>query len=220
MNEKNGRQEDAEEFRAGLYNEVIVHMRQKHPELIDAAYDYFWEDEYPEDFLSGLPLELGFVNFEDWFICDYNTPETGFVTDLYLKETGQEEDKEKSAALGALKRSFISLYDVKSAGGGAELEDALLGSACSLKSVPLDGLEAGGLFATRIISLAGRHVMGACIYPFGGDPSVRQSVFDSIDSQFARYKKNKNPGGALEEFLKQESYIFNVIWTSGLYRKS
>ena len=202
-----------------MYNEVIVYMRQKHPELIDAAYEFFWEEEYPEDFLSGLPLELGFMNFEDWFICNYNVSETNYVTDLYLEETGQEGDEGKAAAFAALKRSYISLYEVKSAaGGGAELEDALIGGTRALKTVPFQGLQAGSLFATRIMRLAGQDVMGACMYPFS--PSMRQSVTDSIGSQFARYKKNKNPGGTLEDFLTQESYIFNVIWTSSLYRKS
>lgn len=219
MEEKSKEKKTADELRAELYGEVIVHMRQKHPELIDEAYEFFWEEDYPEDFLSGLPLELAFVNFEDWFICSYSAKETGSIIDLYLEETGQKEDGEKSALMEALRLSYISLYEVKSAsGGGAALEDVLTGRAYSLKSVPVAGLEQGGLFAGRIINLAGQEIMGACIYPFGA--SMRQSVLDSVNKQFARYKKNKNPDGTAEDFLREESYTFNVIWTSSLYRKS
>ncbi|MDA8388038.1 MAG: hypothetical protein M0Z58_05160 [Nitrospiraceae bacterium] len=215
---------EANEFRAALYAEVIVFMRQRHPDLIDAAYEYFWEEEYPEDFLSGLPLELGFINFEDWFICDYRIPEDDAgrgITDLYLEESGQKGDGEKSAALLALKRSFISLYEAKPGAddGALVLEDVLSGRTHSFGRVPFDGLKDGSLFAARVLEFAGRgNVMGACIYPFAA--SMRQAVLDSVGRQLARYKKNKNPEGTLQDFLKDESYTFNTIWTNSLYSRS
>ena len=212
---KNGLQQ----LRASLYAEVISHMRVKHPEIIDAAYEFFWEEEYPEEFLSGLPLELGFVNFEDWFICDYKNPDSGFITDLYLEETGQKENGEKAAPMLAVKNSFISLYEAKKIVSSpeveAELEDVLLGGT-RLVSVPASGMKAGDIFATRIIDLAGGSVMGACLYPFGA--KVKPVVLESVSRQFERYRKNKKPDGGLHDFLKEESYIFNTIWLSGLYR--
>ncbi len=218
---KNSKTRDAQQTRAGLYGEVISHMRAKHPDIIDAAYDFFWEEEYPEEFLSGLPLELGFVNFEDWFICDYTDPNAGFMTDLYLEDTGQKENAGKVAAMKALKDSFISLYEVKkiapSSGGQAELEDVLLGGTLPV-SVPASGMKAGDLLATRVIDLEGRCVMGACLYPFGG--AVKKVVLESVSIPFERYRKNKKPGGGLRDFLKDEGYIFNVIWLSGLYRRA
>ncbi len=218
---KSAKNKSARELRAGLYGEVISHMRVKHPELIDAAYEFFWEEEFPEDFLSGLPLELGFVNFEDWFICDYKDPKAGFVTDLYLEETGQKENGEKAAAMLALKNSFIGLYEVKNmispSGDEAELEDVLLGGTHSM-SVPAQGMKTGDLFATRIINLSGGEVMGACLYPFGA--AMKPLVLESVSSQFKRFRKNKRPDGGLPDFLKLEGYLFNVIWLSGLYRKA
>ena len=219
-------------LRAALYAEVIAFMRQRHPDLIDAAYDYFWEEEYPEDFLHGMPLELGFFNFEDWLICDWRIPEDGGndssalrfsrtgVTDLCLEETGQGGDREKSEAFGALKRSFISLYEAKTAeGGSAVLDDVFSGRTYTFTKVPFEGLSAGSLFAARVVEFGGgKNVMGGCIYPFPS--SMRQVVLDSVGRQFARYKKNKNPEGSLPDFLKDESYIFNTIWTNNLYRRS
>ncbi len=212
--------QNAHQLRAGLYGEVISHMRVKHPEMIDAAYEFFWEEEYPEEFLSGLPLELGFVNFEDWFICDYKDPKAGFITDFYLEETGQKENAEKAAAMLAVKNSSISLYETKKmlpSSEEAELEDVLLGGT-RLVRVPAGGMKEGDLFATRIINLAGSDVMGACLYPFGA--AVRAVVLESVKVQFERYRKNKKPDGGLADFLKDESYIFNVIWLSGLYKRA
>ncbi len=222
MNEEaKGEGENVQQTRAGLYSEVISHMRVKHPDIIDTAYEFFWEEEYPEEFLSGLPLELGFVNFEDWFICDYVDPNAGFMTDLYLEDTGQREDAGKAASMKALKDSFISLYEVKKIAsfpeGQAELEDVFLGGT-RLVSVPASGMKTGDLLATRVIGLDGGDVMGACLYPFGG--AVKKVVMESVNIQFERYGKNKKPGGGLRDFLKDEGYIFNIIWLSGLYRRA
>ncbi|MDA8092125.1 MAG: hypothetical protein M0Z61_18115 [Nitrospiraceae bacterium] len=218
---KDTKSTNSQELRAGLYGEIISHMRVKHPEAIEEAYEFFWEEEFPEDFLSGLPLELGFVNFEDWFICDYKDPKCGFITDLYLEETGQREDADKSASMLALKNSCISLYEAKkisdSQEGEAELEDVLLGGTHQV-AVPVQGMKTGDFFATRIIKLSGNEVMGACLYPFGA--ATRPIVLEAIKGQFERYRKNKRPGGGLSDFLKEESYIFNTIWLSGLYKQA
>lgn len=206
--------ENALKTRDELYGSVMEYMREFFPGMIDRAYEFFWEEEEPENFLSGLALELGFINFEDWFVCDYAEPETGLIIDLFL-EKNPEEDRNK---YGPLKKSVISAFRVKGVNEDtAELEDLLLLRSYVLKPIPIEGLKEGDFFAARLLEFPEGPVLGACIYPFGS--GMGDMVLDAVNSQFIRYKKNKNPQGTTRDFLKEEGYTFNMIWMSGLYKK-
>jgi hypothetical protein len=198
----------------GVFQPVLNFLREHHGEAIDRAYEYFWEEEYPEDFLGGTALEIAFINFEDWLVCDYRDPEEGQLMDLYIKEKGP--DARTSQALRAMKESVISLYEVASSDGGVLLRDLLLG-----EEVPLDGqgpgeLKAGDVFATRFIEMGGRRVMSRCVYPYSR--KVKDRVLGYVEGQFKRYRKTKAPEGTMTEFLKDEGYIFNTIWVNSLFK--
>jgi len=201
-------------LREELYGNVMDFMRVSFPGMIDRAYEFFWEEEEPEQFLSGLGLELAFVNFEDWFVCDYGEPE-GPVIDIYLEKSGDAEP-EKYAPL---KNSVISAFLVrKVTDTEMEIEDLLQGEIHKISPVPFEGIKEGDFFASRVLVIEGEPVLGACIYPFG--EGMRDAVLSAINGQHIRYKKNKNPGGTVRDFLKDESYSFNMIWMSGLYKKA
>lgn len=209
---------ETQRLRAEFYEAVMAHMRQHHPELIDRAYDYFWEEESPDDHMGGMALEVAFINFEDWFVCDYVDPEAGHAIDLYLKEAGPDGEK-KRRELESLKESYLSVYEVKSVTGeSVRLEDVLVGGVFDLASVPVPGMKTADLFAARLLKLDGRYVMGASIYPFGA--GMKEPVLKSAERLFARYKKNKNREGGMVDFLKEESYSVNIIWISNLQKKS
>ncbi|MDA8168830.1 MAG: hypothetical protein M0Z59_03915 [Nitrospiraceae bacterium] len=203
------------DLKTELYGQVISHMRAKHPELIDAAYDMFWEEEYPEDFLSGLPLELAFVNFEDWFICDFKDCESGSVIDLYLAENEGAKD---AALLEKLRDSVISLYEVKTAGEAATLEDLLQGGTVDLRPMPLEGMKAGDLFGARIPDFGNGPVMGSCVYPFGR--AMKETVTAYFEKHFNRYKRGCEDGPPIRQFLKDEASYFNIIWINSLYKRA
>lgn len=202
-------------LREQVYGSVMEHMRLNHADMIDSAYEFFWEEEYPEDFLAGLALELAFVNFEDWLVCDYVIPDGRSVIDLYIAETGNDETPE----LRALRESVLSLYEVKSImGEKVEIEDYLLGESFAMEGLPMEGLRPGDLFAARFVRLGGELVMGPSIYPF--PQGMKEAVLNSVNALFIRYKKNKNLSGSVRQFLKDEAYCFNMIWMSSLYKKS
>jgi len=201
-------------LREELYGAVMDFMRATFPGMIDRAYEFFWEEEEPEQFLSGLALELAFVNFEDWFVCDYREPE-GSVIDIYLEKSGDEDP----AKFEPLKNSIISAFLVRKVGENEmEIEDLLLGGSHKLSPVPFEGIKEGDFFASRVLAIEGKPVLGACIYPFG--EGMRDAVLTAINSQHIRYKKNKNPEGTVRDFLKDESYSFNMIWMSSIYKKA
>lgn len=206
--------ENIDDIKKGLIQAVVVYAREKFEEKIDAAYEYFFEEEYPEDFLSGISLDLSFINFEDWLICDYQTPEGASIIDMFLLENEGLTDDERNI-LTALKSSVISLYEVVSPSPDIVLKDIFLGGEIRPEdNDAFKGLEAGNVFAARFIEINGKPSMSGCVYPYGA--SMKEKVLKYVDKQFGRYIKKDNPKGTKPEFLKKYSDVFNVIWINSL----
>jgi hypothetical protein len=198
------------------YQAVIEYIRAKHVKEIDTAYDYFWEEDDPTDILSGHAMELGFINFEDWLICDY-LPEDGgkgFI-DRFIEDE-QPESGIKEILL-KLQDSYLSLYEVKTSGTPAMLADiAVGGDEFKVNEEQVCSLEKGYSFAARFIELNSENVIGRSVYPFGIE--MKSEILKLINAQFKRYKKNKNTDGNMKDFLRDESYAFNMTWVSCLQR--
>jgi hypothetical protein len=175
--------------------------------MLAQAYEYFFEEEEPQDFLAGTALELAFLNFEDWFVCDCSE-EGASVLALYVRESGADPK-----AFRPLEESVISLYEVKALGSqGVLLQDLLLGGEYLLPAPQLQGLRKGDLFAARLLRLPEGLCLGGCLYPFRAP--LREEVLGYVEKSFQRYRRNKRPGADMREFLKEEAYLFNVIWLS------
>jgi hypothetical protein len=195
-----------------VFNKVIQYIRTKHAGEIDTAYEFFWEEEDPQDILSSNALELGFLNFEDWLVCDYHPKEgTGFI-DRYIQD--EKPDEETMKLLGSLKDSFISLYEVLSVEGSVQLKDLVRNTELTLQEEGLSSLTPGKLFATRLLSIDDEPFMGRCVYPFG---DRKDPVLQALQSQYERYTKHVDSGADMEAFLRSETYVVNTIWVSSLY---
>jgi|Deesub1362A_J573_1020465.scaffolds.fasta_scaffold00027_93 hypothetical protein len=206
-----------EDVMTEVLQSVITYVRENHAEEIDKAYEYFWEEEYPEDFLTGTALDIAFVNFEDWLICDYKTQEGNTFIDLYIK---QKEDlsEDKLHILEAMKTSVISIYEVISANTALRLKDLLLNEEIHMGKNIIGKLNQGDIFATRVLKLGNEYTIGRCIYPYS--QRFKDTLLGYVDKQFNRYVKNKNPEGTMKEFLKDEAYLFNTIWINNLFKLS
>jgi len=200
-----------------VFNDVIVYVRENHASEIDKAYDYYWEEEDPEEFLSGMAVEIGFVNFEDWLVCDYRSDEgKGFIA-RYIED--RKPDKETASILGKMQDSLLSLYEVVSKDeNGVLLKDLAIGKEITVQDERLSGLPEGELFSTRFIGTNGNLLMGRCVYPFGARRNEQVLLY--LEKQFARYRKRKNPAGGMADFLKEEAYSFNNIWLACLSFRS
>ncbi|MDP2168426.1 MAG: hypothetical protein Q8J64_08865 [Thermodesulfovibrionales bacterium] len=207
-----------------LLGKVIEYARANCEKEIDDAYDYFWEEEYPEDYLQGIALDVAFINFEDWLICDRQIRDGETIIDLYIRENTGLSGKEL-AVLREMKESVISLYEVKAASPEPFLSDLLLGAEFPVKKgLPPEGLNKGDVFASRFFKIDGDYVMGKCIYPYG--KGMKAKALGQIKKQFDRFMKNEKglatgkdlPAGLMREFLKKYSDTFNVIWFSNLYK--
>jgi len=201
-----------ESLKTDLVCSVIQFVRENHAETIDKAYNYFWDDQTPEEFMSGTALSLGFLNFEDWLIFDYkvNAEKETFI-DIFLKNNTLKDNE--VALLKSLKDSVISLYEVSSVGEDKSiaLKDLFMDSRPVLKDKTLTvGLKKGDIFATRLLTLNGKTCMSSCVYPFTVEQ--KKDVLTYMDKQFKRYIKNVKSDGTMKEFLKGYGELLNIIW--------
>ncbi len=202
-----------EDIKTGIARAIMEGARERHAGTIDKAYEYFWDSNHPDEFLSGAALELGFVNFEDWFIFDYKANESGetFI-DLYAKGNDCMTEEE-SSVMQRMKSSLLSLYEVASVSRDKRvlLKDLLLGGEVSLREKMLTrGLNRGDIFAARFLELDGRQVMSGSVYPYM--QAQKKRVLAYIEKQYSRYKRNVNPEGTIRDYLKDYGDAFNLIW--------
>ncbi len=195
-----------------LFQEVVQFIRINHTEIIDKAYSYYWDGENPDEFLGGTALSLGFHNFEDWMVFNYKVSEEGetFV-DLFMKSQGLSDDA--ASILRRANDSVLSLYEVISVAKDKRvlLKDVLLDREVELRDKTMtQGLKKGDLFATRILKLDGKDVMGGCVYPYLS--SHKKQILAYIARQFKRYTKNVKQEGTLKDYLKDYGDVFNLIW--------
>lgn len=197
------------------YNAVIAYIRIKHTAEIDEAYDFFWEEEDPEEFLQGNAMTLGFLNFEDWMVCDYKPKDKPCFIDRYIEENSPSEEQLKT--LEALKSSFISIFEVKGPDGDGFLLHDLASKKDVIVSDPRFGeLPTGYLLGARIIETPKEFLIGRCIYPFGTE--LRQDIIDSIEHQCARFRRHIDENATHADYLRSETYACNMLWTSHLFR--
>ena len=201
-----------ESLKTDLVCSVIQFVRENHAETIDKAYEYFWDDNKPDEFMSGTALSLGFLNFEDWLIYDYrvNADKETFI-DIYLKNNTLKDNE--TALLNNLKDSVISLYEVSSVAKDKQivLKDLLMGSEHTLRDKALTrGLNKGDIFATRLLTLDSKTCMSGCVYPYTIDQ--KKTVLTYMDKQFKRYIRNVKPDGTMRYFLKDYGDVLNLIW--------
>ena len=197
-----------------LFQSVIEHIRENHEQEINDAYDYFWEEDDPEEFLGGTTLAMGFHNFEDWMVCDYVDKPTGktFIESYINAKSPSAEDK---SALGAMQDSHISLFEIKSVGDTVTLTDICSESEITLADDRLKCLSPGDMFGARILELGDDRIMTNAIYPFGS--KYKDAVMKHLEGMYKRYEKHYDDP-TMQKFLRQETYTINTVWVTCLFR--
>lgn len=206
-----------QDLKTTLFQSMILYARENYKDTIDKAYEYFWEDNYPEDFLRGIALDIAFVNFEDWLIFDYkvNNDKETFI-DIYSKCNKELKDDELSL-LNKIKETVLSLYEVIAVSHEEEihLKDLLLEGDFIVSNKNLaGGIKTGDIFATRLLTLDGKTVMSNCVYPYTA--GYKKTILEYIDKEFYRYTKNENPQSNMKNFLKDYGDFFNILWIDNI----
>jgi len=197
-----------------LFQSIMNFARSEHSEMIDEAYEYYWEEDDPEDFMGGTALSLGFINFEDWFVCDFQPKEGKPIIDLY-REASEGLSDEENTALNALQESYLSIYEVISKDDTVALKDLLLDEEFSVQNEALESLNVGDIFASRFLNLDGKRMMCRCVYPFSS--GAKDVVLENFNIAAKRYLKNE-PEGTVRDFIKKYSYTFNIIWLDNIFK--
>jgi len=201
-----------ESLKTGLIFRIIQFARDNHAETIDKAYEYFWDENKPDEFMGGTALSLGFLNFEDWLIFDYKVkPYNETFIDIYLKNNTLKDDE--ASLLRSMKDSVIGLYEVKAVVRDKRtvVKDLLMDGEYTLMDKALtSGLNRGDIFAARLLTLDGKTRMSGCVYPYTVDQ--KKDVLTYMNKQFKRYIKNVKPDGTMRDFLKDYGELLNIIW--------
>jgi len=198
-----------------VFQSLMDYIRENHEKEIDEAYDFFWEEEDPDEFLGGTALVMGFHNFEDWLACDYIDRESSksFI-EMYIESRSPSADE--TEVLKAMKDSFISLFEVRSSGDSVVLNDIATGKDLTLHDERLCTLSKGDMFGARVLDLGGTLILTNAIYPFGN--KFKEHVMKHLDAMYSRYEKHCEGEGCMEDFLRQETYTINTVWVTCLFR--
>jgi hypothetical protein len=199
-----------------LYNEIIAYARQNFGEELDDAYDDFWEDEDPTDYFMGTVIDLAFVNFEDWMVCDYRPKEGKGIIDRYIEE--KNPVGELKSMLEAMRDSVISLYEVTAVDGDTlTLRDLPRDNETTVPTGGIEGLTPGEVFAARVIEQNGQNALGRGIWPFGSQR--KDQAMEFFKSHIDRVHRNRDANEDINTTLKTDAYVFNNIWISCLSLK-
>ncbi len=164
----------------------------------------------------GTVLELSFVNFEDWMVCDYRPKEGKGFIDRYIEANSPDNDQKD--LLEAMRDSVLSLHEVVSVNDTEiALRDLLLEKDVTVPAAGLEELKPGEIFATRVIEHGGSSDLGRGIWPFGAQR--KDQAMEFLNAHIERVRRNRDQKEPTESTLKQDAWVFNNIWISCLSLK-
>ncbi len=200
-------------IRERLVQDLLDFFRINCDDSFDDAYHEFWEDFNPEEQLSEFTLPMGDINFWEWIVHDYliyDENEKSLI-DLFI-ERSKKLSLDEHRVLTMMKHSIISLYEVQEVfpGKGLILKDLLLGGEYDVsEKAATEGLRKWDVYATRLMRIDGQYIMSGSVYPYR--LNKKEDILWDIRSEFDDYRIDY-PDAALDEFLKENSWLFNFYW--------
>lgn len=150
--------------------------------------------------------------FEDFLTQDFEA-EGGNIVDEYLKRRGWKEGAQAKAYMKALRSSVMSLYEVSDVVPGKSLmaRDLIRGGDPVLISegTATKTLQQWDRIAARVVSVAGKTVIGGGLLPF--TPEASEALFDGLRAIIGKKKIKKLPALTDEE-LQPAAPVFTLSW--------
>ncbi len=201
-----------ESIKSRLLEDILAFVKKNLRHTVADAYDYFWDDFDPEEYLDPPTFDLANINMWEWFIHDWR-PDEGDKTliELYMEGTGTLGPEERDL-LHRMNDAVISLYEVQDVfpGQGMVLKDLLLGGEHHVREkTATSSLRQWDILATRLIRLDGGIVMSGGIYPYPIED--KKAIIDHLKGSFRNYRKNF-PEATMRDFLKRNGDLFNYYW--------
>ncbi len=197
-------------IRERLVQDLLEFFRNNYDYSLDDAIPEFWEDFNPEEQLDALTLDMADINFWEWIVHDYliNDENEKSLIDLFI-ENKKILSLDEHRVLTMMKHSIISLYEVQEVfpGKGLILKDLLLGGEYDVnEKAATEGLRKWDVYATRLLRIDGQYIMSGSVYPF--PINQKEEILWDIRSEFDDYQL-EYPDAALDEFLKENSWLYN-----------
>jgi hypothetical protein len=200
-------------IRERLVQDLLEFFRKNHDDSFDDAYPEFWEDFNPEEHLDENTLPMADINFWEWIVHDYLIDDENkkSLIDFFM-ESNKKLSSDEHRVLMMMKHSIISLYEVQEVfpGKGLILKDLLLGGEYDVSEKAATGsLRKWDTFATRLLHIDGKYIMSGAVYPY--QVKLKEGILEDINAEFEDYRLDY-PEAALDEFLKENSWLFNFYW--------
>lgn len=201
-----------ETIKQRLVQDILRLAKGKFVDRLDEAYDYFWSDFDPEEYLTADYLQSADINFWEWVVHDWVPDDDGKALIDYFIEGNKNLSPDELKILNMMNHSVISLYEVQEVfpEKGLILKDLLMGDEYDVREkMATRSLRKWDIFATRLIHLDGRYIMSGCVYPY--PVNQKESIINYINDTFEGFRKDY-PDAAIDDFLKSEGDIFNFHW--------
>jgi len=206
----NGREDS---IREKLVQDLLRFFKRHYEDRLDDAMYIFWDDFDPDEHLSEATLRSADINFWEWIVFDYLVDEDNDkkLIDLYL-EKHKIISADEHRILIMMKNSVISLYEVQEVfpEKGLLLKDLVLGGEYDVQEkAATRSLSKWDIFAARLLHVDGSYIMSGAVYPY--NLKFKERMLADIQGEFEDYTVDW-PDATLDEFLKNNSEIFNFYW--------
>lgn len=200
-------------IRKRLVHDLLSFFEENYTDRLSDAEILFRDEFIPEDHLEGAALDIAFQNFWEWIVfdCLIDEDDDRTLIDLY-SENNRKLSLDEHKVLTMMKNSVISLYEVQEVfpEKGLLLKDLLMGGEYDVREkLATRSVRKWDIFAARLLFVDNTYIMSGSVYPY----HIRQKerILNDIQAEFEDFKM-EYPDASLDEFLKDNSEIFNFYW--------
>ncbi|MBS3908325.1 MAG: SEC-C domain-containing protein [Actinobacteria bacterium] len=196
---------------------ILTYLSKRHREAVEDAYEVFFDEFDPEEYLDDGLRNMAMINFWDWVVsdapADYDDPESGTtLLDFYIDENRKDLAEDDLRVLDKLRNSYLSLYEVAGVypEEGLLFEDLLLGGSCRVRErTATRYLNKWDIIAVRLLEIDGEWAMSGSIYSY--HRHRKEYILDELKGDFELIAC-EHPDLTMREFLKENGDLFNYFW--------
>ena len=200
-------------IRSKLVQNLLKFCSRNYGDTLANAHQIFWDDFNLEEHLDDTTLNIASQNFWEWVIHDFivDRESDKKLIDLYMEKT-RVISADEHKVLNMMRNSVISIYEVQEVfpEKGLLLKDLLLGGEYDVKEkLATRSLSRWDIYACRLLFIDGKYIMSGAVYPY--PVKEKERILEDIKAEFEDYRQDY-PEGAMDDFLKLESAVFNFYW--------
>ena len=206
------------QVRATIVDRLLEFVDQPEFEQDHAAADEaFWADRlydlHPADQRSLLTAPESSINYNAWFLFDFDLDEGRTAADLFREEQGGDLAPDELAFLDRVSGSFLSLYQVERVEPhvGLALLDLWTGARVFVEErLATEGAVQWDLLGARVVAdESGRMLFEGGLYLYS--LADKDAIIRHFRQRQRRFLK-RVPGASDRLFFKRHGHEFNLVW--------